>query len=95
MFNRTSSALALILISAPAVLAQQGGTFTPDTAGSQGINSGGPVGSQAIERPTTAIPNSVGKDGQACQKMANTVSGQRPATSGANEAQPQAKCEGQ
>jgi hypothetical protein len=94
MLNCTRTALAFLLLSAPVTLAQQGGTLTPDTSSSQGINSGGPVGSQAVERPTNAIPDSVKKDGQDCQKMANTVSGQRPATSGANEAQPQTKCEG-
>jgi hypothetical protein len=94
MLKRAISVLVLLVIQTPFVFAQQGGTLTPDTAASQGINSGGPVGSQAIERPTNAIPDSVKKDGQDCQKMANTVSGERPAASGANEAQPQTKCEG-
>ncbi|TDK35561.1 hypothetical protein E2F50_15135 [Rhizobium deserti] len=87
-------ALAFLLLCAPVSLAQQGGTLTPDTSSSQGVNSGGPLGSQAVERPTNAIPDSVKKGGEDCQKMANTVSGQRPATSGANEPQPQIKCEG-
>lgn len=81
MTSRIITALMLSLGLALPAVAQQGGTFTPDTTNTPGTNSGGPVGSQAIERPKNATTNSVGKAGQNCQKMANTVSGERPATS--------------
>jgi hypothetical protein len=92
MTSRITTALIFNLSLALPAVAQQGGTFTPDTTNMQGTNSGGPVGSQAIERPKNAIPNSVGKAGQDCQKMANTVSGERPSTSNQQEQQPQRKC---
>jgi hypothetical protein len=74
--------------------AQQGGTLTPNTVPSQDdTNAGGPVGAQAIERPTQAIPNDVGRDGVNCRQMPGTTA-QRPATSGASDPrQPQEKCE--
>lgn len=82
--------LALTLFS-PAT-AQQGGTFTPDTTTAPDTNSGGPVGTQAVDRPLNAVPNDVGKAGKDCEKMSGTVSAQRPATSGQHEQQPQKKC---
>jgi hypothetical protein len=95
MMQRIAAALAVMFVTISPVSAQQGGTFTPDSTPSQGTNSGGPVGTQALDRPTAAVPNTVGRDGQNCEKMANTVSGQRPAASGASDPQPQpkAKCE--
>jgi hypothetical protein len=92
MLNRTVAAtLAIFTLTLPAS-AQQGGTFTPDTTPAQGTNAGGPLGTQAIERPKNAMPNDVGKSGQDCEKMSGTVSGERPATAGAANPQPQAKC---
>ncbi|CDZ33898.1 Hypothetical protein NGAL_HAMBI1145_20360 [Neorhizobium galegae bv. officinalis] len=92
MPNRTvAAALAILALALPA-FAQQGGTFTPDTTPTQGTNAGGPLGTQAIERPKNAMPNDVGKSGQDCEKMSGTVSGERPATAGAANPQPQAKC---
>jgi hypothetical protein len=94
MMKPTAYVIALLIVPASFALAQQGSSLTPDTAPSQGVNAGGPVGTQAVQRPGNAIPDSVGKDGQDCQKMTNTVSGKRPAASGASESQPQQKCEG-
>ncbi len=91
MFHRISAAIISAGLVASTCFAQQGGTFTPDSAASQGINSGGPTGTQAIDRPTSAIPDTVGRSGQKCQKMANTASGERPAASGAADPQPQPK----
>lgn len=95
MMRRIGAAMAAIFMTISPVSAQQGGTVTPDSAASQGTNTGGPVGSQAVDRPTAAIPDTVGRDGKNCEKMAGTVSGQRPAASGASDPQPQpqAKCE--
>jgi hypothetical protein len=73
--------------------AQQGGTFTPDTTQSQDTNSGGPVGAQAVPRPTQAVPESGHSHNDGCEKMANTVSGERPAPAGAQTPQPQTKCQ--
>ena len=83
----------ILSMSAATAPAQQGGTFTPDTTPSQDANGGGPVGTQAVPRPTQAMPNSAQQQGDDCQKMANTVSGERPATAGAGTPQPQQKCE--
>ena len=85
---------SLILLTCAATApAQQGGTFTPDTTQSQDANGGGPLGTQAVPRPTQAAPNSAQQQGSDCRKMANTVSGERPATAGADTPQPQQKCE--
>jgi hypothetical protein len=92
MNYKISAALVLGLVFASPSVAQQGGTFTPDTTTSQGTNSGGPVGSQAVDRPKTATPNDVGKRGNDCEQMSGTVSAQRPATAGQQTPQPQAKC---
>jgi hypothetical protein len=92
MPNRiVAAALAILALALPA-FAQQGGTFTPDKTPTQGTNAGGPLGTQAIERPKNAMPNDVGKSGRDCEKMSGTVSGERPATAGAANPQPQAKC---
>ncbi|MGK9055666.1 hypothetical protein [Neorhizobium petrolearium] len=93
MLDRCKAAALLVAILATPAIAQQGGTFTPDTSTMPGTDSGGPLGTQAVERPKNAMSNSVGKAGQDCQKMANTLSGERPATSNQQEQQPQKKCE--
>ncbi len=89
---KMSSALLLSLALTSPGMAQQGGTFTPDTSTTQGTNAGGPVGTQAVDRPTTATPNDVGKRGKDCEQMSGTVSAQRPATAGQQNPQPQQKC---
>jgi len=93
MLNRNFAAAVFLAVLAGPVLGQQGGTFTPDTSPTPGADAGGPVGTQAIPRPDNAVTNSVKKHGQDCEKMTGTVSGERPATAGANEPQPQEKCE--
>ena len=92
MINSALPAVLLSLALCGPAAAQQGGTFTPDTNTSPDTNSGGPVGTQAVDRPLNAVPNDVGKAGKDCEKMSGTVSAQRPATSGQHEQQPQKKC---